>query len=218
MWTFDLPLREITWWSWFAMRVLYGLWVVIVLTILPSFEQRVWVIETPRTSNKSLPISGFNPSLTATNSESSIRHPLLFIGACIMPMTGIGSLAKVLSSCAGADVSHRARVELFITSVAWDSFKMLHTLPESMRSPTVVFPICKNRSFGFNLDCVASNASYHIIIWTMIVGFTLRIIIGILDRIDRLFSCIFLNGINIRTSSFSGWRLRLTTYTWKVVL
>ena len=77
----------------------------------------------------SLPISVFNPSLTSTSSAFSIRHPLLFIGACIFPMTGIDPLAKVLSSCAGAVVSHRARVELLIISVARDSFKMLHPIP-----------------------------------------------------------------------------------------
>ena len=132
MWIFHLPMREISCRNWFAMRVLNGHWVAIVLTILPSFERRVWVIEIPRTSNKSLPITGVSPSLTTTFLTSSIRHPLLSIVACIIPMTGIGSLAKVLSSWAGAVVSHRARVELLTTSVARASFKMLHTLPESM--------------------------------------------------------------------------------------
>ena len=148
MWTFDLPMREISWGNWFAMRVLNGHWNVILLIILPSSEQRVWVIKIPRISNKFLPISGFNSSLTTTKSASSNRQPLLSIGACIIPMTGIGSLAKVLSSCSGAAVSHRASVELLITSVASDSFKMLHTLPESMRSPTLVFPICRIVFFG----------------------------------------------------------------------
>ena len=144
-WAFDLPMREISWGNCFAMRVLNGYWVVIVLTILPSSEQRVWVIDIPRTSFKSLPMSGFNPSLTFTNSASSIRHPLLSTGACTIPMTGIGSLAKVLSSWAIAVVNHRAYVEFLIISVAIfssDSLSMLHTLPESMRSPTFIFPIC----------------------------------------------------------------------------
>ena len=129
--------------NWFTMSVLNGHWVVIVLTILPSSEKRVWVIEISSISNKSLPISGFIPSRKTTNSASSIRQPVLSIGACIIPMTGIGSLEKAMSSCAGAVVSHSASVELFIASVARNSFKKLHTLPESMRSPTLVFPICK---------------------------------------------------------------------------
>ena len=115
------------------------------------------MIETARTSNRSLPKSGFNPSRTTANLASLIRHSLLSIGACILPMTGIGSLAKVLTSSAGVVVSHRPRVELLTTSVERDSFKTLHTLPESMRRPTLLFPICK----VVFLDCVTSNASYH---------------------------------------------------------
>ena len=48
----------------------------------------------------------------------------------------MGSLANVLSSWAGAVVSYRAKVELSTISVARDLFKVLHTLPESIRSPT----------------------------------------------------------------------------------
>ena len=101
-----------------------------------------WVTEIPRASNKSLPISGFSPSRTTTISASSIRHPLLAIGACIIPRTFMGSFANVLSSWGGVVINHRARGEFSTISAARDSVKILHTLPESMSSPTWVFPIC----------------------------------------------------------------------------
>ena len=156
-----------SWGNWFATRVLNGHWVVIVLTTLPSSEYRCWAIDIPRTSNRSLPISSFNPSLTTTNSASSIRQPLLSTGVCIIPMMGMGSLAKVLRSWAGTVVSQRASVHLLITSVASDSFRMLYTLPESMRQPTLAFPICE-----FDLYCCTSNTSYHVFVWTVIIWTT----------------------------------------------
>ena len=66
----------------------------------------------PFASNRSLRIGDFRPSLTSTNSASSIRQPLPTSGVCIMPFTGMGSIAKVLRSQKGAVFSHHARKEL----------------------------------------------------------------------------------------------------------
>ena len=101
IWIFDRPIREMSCGNCFAMRVLNGHWGVIGLTLLPSFEFGVWVTEIPRASNKSPPISGFSPSRNTTNSASSICHPLLAIGACIIPITFMGSFANVSSSWGG---------------------------------------------------------------------------------------------------------------------
>ena len=153
-WNFDLtmciferPIRVISWGNCFAIRVLNGHWDVIVLTILPPIFG-IWVTEIPRASNRSLPTSGFNPSRTTTNSASGSRHSLLAIGACIIPVTFMGSFENVLSSWGGAIINHRARGEFSTISEARDLGKILHTLPESMRSPTWVLPICKMVLFG----------------------------------------------------------------------
>ena len=57
-------------------------------------------------------------------------------------MIGICSLAKVLNSYEDTVIRRRASLKLLMTSVVSDSFKMLHTLPETITSPTFVFPIC----------------------------------------------------------------------------
>ena len=102
----------------------------------------------PIASNKSLPISDFRSSLTSTNSASSIRQPLHITGVCIMPFTGMGSIAKVLRSLEGAVFNHQARNELLFMPVANDSFWILQTIPGSIRGTTFVFPIRRIVFFG----------------------------------------------------------------------
>ena len=68
---------------------------MILLMILLSLQNEVWVTDMPSASNRSFPMSGFRPSLTTTKSASSIRQPLLSTGVCIEPITGMGSFAKV---------------------------------------------------------------------------------------------------------------------------
>ena len=102
----------------------------------------------PSASNRSSPMSSFMPSRTKTSSASSIPQTLLSTGVCIMPMMSMGSFAKVLTFLEGSVVSHSAREELLKISIASDSLKILHRLPESMRRPTFGFPIFRVVFFG----------------------------------------------------------------------
>ena len=83
-------------------------------------------------------IRRFRPSRTTANSALSVRQPLFTIGVCIIPITGISSLAYVFISIASAVDSHCASGEFSIISVANDLFNALQTPHESLGRPTFV--------------------------------------------------------------------------------
>ena len=100
-------------------------------------------------------MSGFRPCRITTISASSIRQPLLACGVCILPIRGLGSLAKVFRYFVGAVVSHRAKNELSMISVAINLFKKT----QITKSFVDAIQIRSTKNIGLPIDCFHDKQS-----------------------------------------------------------
>ena len=140
---FERQMYEINCWNCFAIRC----WTDIVLwCCFPYYRHWSLEIEWQRCQGPTKDIDAndmdqkevlVHPVLP----QLSLRQPLLYSGVCIVPVKRIDYLAKVFIPLQGAVISHCVREDFSFILVSNDSFRIIKTRLDSMKSPAIVLPI-----------------------------------------------------------------------------